>query len=265
MAAAVPSLDEPEFKTPPTPNYYSATEFPGHYGAGMPSPYGEQLLWVVQHLVDEAAGVVDGPAMLKSMVAWAESYSGRPDGALKAVVQAVREENKAFPEAGADDHQAHCFLKAIPVTCLYATSKKPQELTQAVEQAIRVHQNNDQAVTFGVAVALILQHVLLNGALPDNLQDLPGVTDEVQQAWNKAAAAKQGDLESLLLEMSHELMKGQEDSPFYNLAARSCALPGSFVVPTYLLKGVDNKDDDNTKAYATAVRQNILGAGDTCR
>jgi ADP-ribosylglycohydrolase len=145
-------------------------------------------------------------------------------------------------------------MKVVPVTCLYAG--KP-ELKEKVEEAIRVHQNNDVAVAFGVAAAIILERVLLGKGMPDD--DLVETFDSSpRDSWREAA--KFQDLETLLLELSHEVMKGKEDSPFYDLAARSCALPGSFTAPAFLLQHDAGKDD----AYVTALRANILGAGDTC-
>jgi len=143
------------------------------------------------------------------------------------------------------------------VTCLYAG--KP-EMKQKVEAAIRVHQNNDQAVAFGVASACILERVLLGNGLPDDefIENCAGITQEVKDAWKKASSFN--DLESLLLEISHETMKGKEDSPFYDLAGRSCALPGSFIGPAFLIQQASTDEGE----FAKALRSNILGSGDTC-
>jgi ADP-ribosylglycohydrolase len=129
----------------------------------MLSPYGELLLFRTQHIA--ATRQVDTTAMTEQLYEWAESAnSGCEDGALKVFVESVKA-GKTYPECGADDSQAICYMKVVPVTCLYAG--KP-ELKQKVEQAIRVHQNNDVAVAFGVAAACVLERVLLTGSLPDN-------------------------------------------------------------------------------------------------
>jgi hypothetical protein len=147
-------------------------------------------------------------------------------------------------------------MKSIPVACLYAG--KP-EMKEMVEAAIRVHQNNDEAVAFGVASACILERVLLGGGLPDDefIENCSGITQPVKDAWKKASAFDH--LETLMLDISHEMMKGKEDSPFYDLAGRSCALPGSFIVPAFLFQQAASEG-----AFAKALRSNILGAGDTC-
>ena len=127
-------------------------------------------------------------------------------------------------------------MKVVPVTCLYAG--KP-ELKEKVEEAIRVHQNNDRAVAFGVAAALILERALLGKGMPDD--DLVASLDpSVQDAWNKATSFD--DIETLVQE-----------------AGRSCALPGSFIAPVFLFQQAGTEN-----AYATALRANILAAGDTC-
>jgi hypothetical protein len=135
------------------------------------------------------------------------------------------------------------------------------EMKEKVEAAIRVHQNNDEAVAFGVASACILERVLLGGGLPDDefIENCSDITQPVKDAWKKASSFN--DLETLMLDISHELMKGKEDSPFYNLAGRSCALPGSFVVPAFFIQQATLSSEG---AFAKALRSNILGAGDTC-
>lgn len=102
MAKAVPSLTEPEFKTPPTPSFYSSKEFPGHYGPGQLSPYGEQLLFVTEYVMDHST--LDGAKMSQALVKWAKTFGGRPDHALSTLVQNI-ENGKVWPDCGADDSQ----------------------------------------------------------------------------------------------------------------------------------------------------------------
>lgn len=250
MAEAVPSVEEPEFKNPPTPSFYSSEEFKGHYGPGMLSPYGEQLLFVTECLI-ESGGSIDGSKLTEKLFQWADKdYTGRKDHALGLVIENVKA-GKTFPESGADDNQAHCYMKVVPVVCLNAG--KP-DLKEKVENAIRVHQNNDQAVGFGWAAAQILERALLSGEFPDSAFVESTLTEDAKNSWEKAAAFN--DFEQLLLTISHEIMKGKEDSPFYDFAGRSCAMPAAFTAPCYLFQ--------NEPDYATAIRKNILGSGDTC-
>jgi len=102
MAASVPSLQRPEFKDPPTPRFYSAEEFPGHYGSGMLSPYGELMLFVTEYCA--SCGGVDGADMSEEMKDWAMTFGGRPDSALKKFLENMEAGNK-WPNCGADDSQ----------------------------------------------------------------------------------------------------------------------------------------------------------------
>ena len=159
-------------------------------------------------------------------------------------------------------------MKVVPVTCLYAG--KP-ELAAKVEEAIRVHQNNDVAVAFGLAASCVLEAVLLGSSLKDALDNceesrqgsLQFETNVVSEAFAKGKAASTSEsLEELLIKTSNEMMKDQPESSFYNLAARSCKLPGAFIAPVHqLYVGTKGSGED---VYVAAIRNNILGAGDTC-
>jgi hypothetical protein len=104
MAQQVPSLEAPEFKNPPTPSFYRAEEFPGHYEHGMLSPYGEQLLFVTEHLI-ATKGFVDGPTMSSALMEWCSNqYTGRKDSAMKIFEENMKN-GKTYPNCGADDYQ----------------------------------------------------------------------------------------------------------------------------------------------------------------
>ena len=126
--------------------------------------------------------------MSRAMQQWAETFGGRADQATleflscrRKKVHAQMMEQKDDQQAtddndndnddgtannnndldgacGANDDQAHFFLKVIPMTCLYVGHPHRR---QYVEQAIRVHQNHDQAVLFGLALSDLLERVLL--------------------------------------------------------------------------------------------------------
>jgi ADP-ribosylglycohydrolase len=158
-------------------------------------------------------------------------------------------------------------MKIIPVTCLYAG--KP-ELQAKVTEAIKVHQNNNRAVAFGLSASRVLEAVLLGAPLEQALSTCQenvhtdGVTHEkdVVLAFEraKAAAKEYSTMTEFLTAFSHEI--GVPDTPFYHIAARNCALPGAFSGPLYLFhKAAAGDLGDN--AYLAAIRQNILASGDT--
>ena len=78
MLKTVTDVKAPEFREPPSPKFYSAEEFPGHYGSGMLSPYGEQLLFVTEHVASTVGQDFTGAAMSDAMLTWAETFGGRP-------------------------------------------------------------------------------------------------------------------------------------------------------------------------------------------
>ena len=103
MAKAVSSLEEPEFKDPPTPQFYSSKEFPGHYEKGMLSPYGEQLLFVTEYCA--SGKTIEGAQMSEAFKEWATTFGGRPDHATTQVLENLEKEDGKWPNCGANDDQ----------------------------------------------------------------------------------------------------------------------------------------------------------------
>jgi hypothetical protein len=114
------SLDAPEFKDPPTLQFYSAAEFPGHYQVGMLSPFGEQLMFVTEYIatsmsqkasksVQHNKEPVSGAAMSHAMVQWATTFGGRCDHATTVFLDHMKQEDKSgqWPNCGADDDQGN--------------------------------------------------------------------------------------------------------------------------------------------------------------
>jgi len=257
MAGTVTSVEAPEFRTPPAMKFYSPADYPGHYASGMLSPYGEQLLFVAEHLAEK--GRVDGAAMVAATRAWARDvWTGRKDSATKQFL-AKDPPSKAddWRAAGVADHEAHCFMKVVPATVLYAGCA---ERRSKVEDAIRTLQDDDLAAQFGLVASDILEHAIVTpGATPaealaavEHKYEYPAV---VQTALNEARAEL--PLEELLLKLSREMTT--PDSPFRDLAARSCALPGAFIAVAYHFA-----HPATSASYVPALRANILAAGDTC-
>ncbi|CAB9498085.1 ADP-ribosylglycohydrolase [Seminavis robusta] len=111
-----------------------------------------------------------GP-MSEAMQEWLQSFGGRADHASLQFLSCRQErlqneeaqqqhadENDDVSSCGANDDQAHFFLKIVPLTCLYVGHPRRRHY---VEQAIRVHQNNEKAVMFGLTLSDLLERVLL--------------------------------------------------------------------------------------------------------
>jgi len=279
MAETVTSLSEPEFRSPPKPSYYSSVEFPGHYEAGMLSPYGEQLLFVTDYVLGPSGLDFSGDAMSEAMLEWATTFGGRPDHALTQFIANMNKPEGVgkWPHCGADDDQAHIYMKIVPVVAKYAGSP---DLVDKLTQAIRVHQNNDKAVAFGTVAGRLLEAIILGAPLEEALETVQtNIGEDITSseyremilaafARGKRAGKEEGmtkTLDDVLLEVSHEVMgEEQSASSFYNLAARSCALPGSFIGPIMLFYKYASSSTPLRSAFATALRENILASGDTC-
>lgn len=159
-------------------------------------------------------------------------------------------------------------MKVIPVTCLYAG--KP-ELLDKVTEAIKVHQNNERAVAFGVSACRVLEAVLLGSPLDQALSmcqekvyiDGGAYEKDVALVFERAKSASTefSTLTDFFSAFSLEI--GTPGTPFYQVAALNCQLPGPLAAPLYLMhKAAAGELGDD--AYMASIRQNILAAGDTC-
>eukprot|EP00238_Polyblepharides_amylifera_P005020 CAMPEP_0196594222 /NCGR_PEP_ID=MMETSP1081-20130531/77701_1 /TAXON_ID=36882 /ORGANISM="Pyramimonas amylifera, Strain CCMP720" /LENGTH=282 /DNA_ID=CAMNT_0041918425 /DNA_START=318 /DNA_END=1166 /DNA_ORIENTATION=+ len=218
----------PEFFNPPSCPFY-------RYPLGAQSPYGDEALPLLKSLVDH--GGLDPQAFSQDLFAAFKAYPGRLNHASKEFLRNMQS-GRGWPDCGARDDQAHCLVKAPVVAALYAGRA---ELRLKMEQAVRVHQNTQVAVDFGVAAALILEKVILTGSIYEALkfagdsQDFPlSVTRPLTEALKPLAS----------------IPKGVEK---FGL---NCHLPGSFQGSVYGFAFGHN--------YTEAVRQNILAGGDNC-
>ena len=85
-------INAPEFCTHPSLTYYSSKEFPGHCGAGMLTPYGEQILFVTKYVASTMGQEFEGAKMSIEMLKWAKTFGGRPDSALKTFMENMQHE-----------------------------------------------------------------------------------------------------------------------------------------------------------------------------
>jgi len=96
--------EAPEFQDPPAPEGYSSADFPGHYGAGMLSPWGEQLLFAVQYVAKEKAVNV-GP-MSVALMKWLESDNvGYKDKGLDEFLTCMKAGDRSAELCGNDDNR----------------------------------------------------------------------------------------------------------------------------------------------------------------
>jgi ADP-ribosylglycohydrolase len=258
----VPSEEAPEFKDPPTPRGYSAEEFPGHYGPGMLSPWGEQLLFATDYCGRHKC--VTAGHMSVRMKEWAETFGGLQDESIKEFLHCMKQVDRSVELCGAEDERAHCYAKIIPVVCLYAGEI---DMLERVNEAILVHQTNPKAKRFGMAAASVLESILLGMSLKEALEKVVEAamssssnfslddTDIGDACLYSLMEAKSKDLSQLM----EGLVEEEEEQ-----GGRTSRFPSAFIVPMYLFYQAmaDGKVDD--ASYTKAVRANILAGGDTC-
>ncbi|KAG2493895.1 hypothetical protein HYH03_007832 [Edaphochlamys debaryana] len=147
---------EPAFFEPPSCPYYE-------YESGAQSPYGDELLPVLQYMTTgpggEHGGTMDGEGFAKFLAQYYAAYKGRLNKSSRAMMEAVLQAGRGWPECGDPrDTQANNFVKVVPLVARYAG--RPG-LAAAVDAAVRSQQNSDEAVELAMAAALILERVVL--------------------------------------------------------------------------------------------------------
>jgi len=257
----VPSIDAPEFKDPPTPRGYSADEYPGHYGPGMLSPLGEQLLFATDYCAHQRC--VTAGHMSVQMMKWAKNFGGYQDESIKEFLRCMNAGDRSVEVCNAEDERAHCFAMIIPAICLYAGEL---DFLERVEETMLVNQSNPKALRFGMAAASILESVLLGKTLREALRKV------VESALGSSSNFSFDDtdvgdacLYSLMeakMKDTVELMEGLEEEE--EQGGCTAKFPSPFIVSMFLFYKAIAEGDITEESYIKAVRENILAGGDTC-
>ncbi len=223
---------DPAFFEPPSCPFYQ-------YTSGRVSPYGAEGLSILRSLSSSETVTPDQLAI--ELGTYIDAYDGYKNHASKTLIANLAA-GKIYPECGADDSQANCLVKVPIAVARYAGA--PDFLSK-VEETIRAHQNNDKAVRYGIAAALLLDHIAKGSSVQDAL------------AW---AVAPDSPIDA---ETRRELADAAAAVPPStapaDAAARlgaSCALPGALLMSAHILR--------SATGYEDAVRLNILAGGDQC-
>ncbi|KAK3264704.1 hypothetical protein CYMTET_26573 [Cymbomonas tetramitiformis] len=150
-------MASPEFYQPPSSPFYK-------YKQGALSPYGDEALPLLRSVVKH--GEVDPSALADDLFASFKTYKGRLNHASKGFMLNM-EKGRRWPHCGVDDDQAHSLVKVAIVVARYAG--KP-EMLEKMEQAIRVHQDNELAVEMGLAAAQVLERIVLGSTIAEALE-----------------------------------------------------------------------------------------------
>lgn len=118
LKGTVASMDAPEFKDPPFPKFYSAEEFPGHYGPGMLSPTGEQLLFFAEYCGKHKC--VTAGHLSVQFKQWAETWGGRKDHATQEFLKCMKAADRSVELIGEEDKEG-TYLYAFWRICQLMT------------------------------------------------------------------------------------------------------------------------------------------------
>lgn len=237
----------PEFHEPPACPYYD-------YPSGALSPYGDEALVLLRCMCASKGGELEPVEFADALFGWAKEYrqgGGFIDHATQGFLTHMLA-GRQWPECGAEDKQANCLGKVAMLVARYAGTGK---LVQKVTDAVRVHQNHNQAVCFAVAAALVLEQVVLGSSLPAALElAKASMEDPALAAVEAAEAAGALSTADMLGGLGHQLMPGE---PKAALVGRSCGFPQAFSGALHAVLGAHGD-------YTRGVRANILAGGDNC-
>lgn len=144
-----------EFNSIPSCPYYSSKNFPGHYGLGQPSPYGEQFLAVCDIVVTKSKNKIIGGTETGTLqkdtesihvgnvyasqfASWLNTYTGRKDSPSN-IFQQNYKKGERYPNCGAKDDQAMSLYKSV-TALVYDLDEKE------LEPLVRFHQNHHVAL-----------------------------------------------------------------------------------------------------------------------
>lgn len=238
----------PEFFNPPSCPFYK-------YQPGWSSPYGQQT---VSHIAVGANGTFRpteieasyffrwGPRSIADKESW---YFD------KSTKEFVANENLGihWPKCGGNDNQADALAHMIPVVALYAGSS--EEMLLNVDTVIRVTQDTDDAVAFGLAGARILEKLMIYNitgfaAVQATIADMTAANRS--QPYPEDASLAQG------LQAALDAL-GTPNLDYCLQIGQSCDYPNNLWTGGHLIAQLNG----TASAYVDAIRQTILAGGDS--
>jgi len=256
---------DPAFHSPPSCMFYK-------YPEGENTPYGQQNRMYLATLADAALTTPRINATLMQDAYW--NYYGPSDapchdkqvpvlhttgcywdGSTKGFVTNYQA-GKRWPHVGASDTQANAIVHMVPVVA--ALADQPN-LLEEVEILIRVTQDTDKAVAFGLAAARVLRGVIL-GKSP--LEAVQVVAQELLDPKRDHPKAEDEFLGTGLQKMLSELDHANFD--VVKEVGQSCDYPFGLWSGSHLVAQISKLIQANaTAAYMNATRQTILAGGDS--
>ncbi|GIL77586.1 hypothetical protein Vretimale_6819 [Volvox reticuliferus] len=253
-----------------TPEFFPEPSCPFYkHPYGSLSPYGHELIPLLQSMA-ENGGELDEKKYAEALYSYftatePEAYRNK---SIRNVVAAWEEGKRGRDVGDKEDFQANCFAKASVLVARYAG--KP-ELREKVEAAVRVQQNNDKAVSYGLAGALLLEKVVLGHTVEEALSwavSDGGLPEDVRALVERALATRTQPLRELtyepvsyMTEMVSKHMALRDSLPPFTLAVwcngPACGNPAAFTNVAMAAAQYGNK-------YVDGVRANLVAGGDNC-
>eukprot|EP00198_Chlamydomonas_reinhardtii_P008706 XP_001698043.1 predicted protein [Chlamydomonas reinhardtii] len=272
LASKGMSAAAPEFFPEPSCPFYQHP-----YGAL--SPYGHELIPLLQSMAANG-GEFDEAKYAEAFYTYftATEPNAYRNHSVRALVTNW-EEGKRGREVGHNtDYQANCFAKASLLVARYAG--KP-ELRQVVEAAVRVQQDNDQAVAYGLAGALLLEKVVLGHTIEEALAwaaSEGALPAEIRALVERAVASRSTPLRELtyepvpyMQEMVGKHMAIKDQLPPFTVAVwcngPACGNPAAFTnvaMTAAVYGGAGSSSSSSGNAYVDGVRANLMAGGDNC-
>mmetsp|Transcript_22693 Transcript_22693/g.42466 ORF Transcript_22693/g.42466 Transcript_22693/m.42466 type:complete len:353 (-) Transcript_22693:75-1133(-) len=269
--------EAPEFFSPPSCPFYSSEENPGHYEAGMSSPYGEEALALLDYMDAEGGEFADANAFAASLYNWSKNFKGYKNMCTKqfqANMDKLTEQGASefFPACGSNDAQANLFFKIPLLVVKYGSDQ--DTLLDKVDQAVRCHQNKPEATEYACSFALMMLAAIDGASLEEAIEAgkeagqlaAEGIEQAKIIAAVDEAGLEHGSALSSIIELSESLWEEGTPLLLKFLAAFSCSFPGSFIVGIKLLleSKLAAELDPSGDAFQATIRRNILLGGDSC-
>lgn len=229
---------DPTFFTPNPDHYEGQVGYFAHAGklTGEQSHYGESYLLNMRHLSEQ--GKFDTLKFQQDFIACfgpGGSFNGYIDKPTRATLDNLKLIDVNAQPSGADDRQVPALT---PVSALCA-SYPADELSDAViENAIRVTNNNDLAVSCGLYFSKVLQAVLNGDSITDSFATTEA-PDEIKEKMFEAISMKAVEIDSAA-----------------GVLGQSCDLKDTMPLSAYILSHSAN--------FKQAAEMNVLAGGDSC-
>ena len=241
--------DYPEFRNPPPSDY---NDVPGYYAHGLKkagefSQYGEQAMVLLRSLVANGGKYDKGhyEKLFCEHFGYGGQYVGYIDHPTRDTLNNVagmgseitknNDKNRNFH--GADDEQLPALAK---LPALIAVYQGKSQLNEVVESSIRVTNNNNLAVEFGLFSASIIETVLQGQTIETAILDsCKKVAPHISEVTQKAIS-----------------LTPEDNLTVTSKFGTSCKLVYGF--PSVIHNAL------TSDSYTTAIRKNIYAGGDSC-